>query len=802
MFKTNQIIIAQLSLTGDFIQKNVFFSSAPISNTDVKQRWNHFIGRTGLIDIPILQKKAFLDEQHLPLSAYLLSLGFDIIFASNEFAALSLELIRDDARLNTAHRDPNSFMDSCRKEPVLAFSDPNYNRELLAAGEILAPRNQLIVFSNRSAPVEFQPFMEQWVNLSSNEQVHLNDSQDLSGELDNSFDWAPDFVSIDDDKTSTFADFSNGSKTPVTESMQNKSSAASVSRVSDKAECTQEVKQDQSNKSDKPSVLPPGKAEDTVNIVREPASKAQPDVPFWKEKIQKLLDNYVEGKGGRIPVERTLYWLYSLQLNCDISILTPQDVLISPSVYALLRDNLPTRVRWMEEDGAPAELLHINQPEIQPIPAQQAAEQLQLGAKFSPESEDGAANWTAPTQTIPDIGHVVESADLLSHYCRWLKQKKQLEKRGAASQTEISRTEESFDLQAQKLSLYNWIKWNSFPKDDLYEELALCYDSLIASFRLLKLIQDGSLESNELKTVYKKSAQIAADVQCGLKSWLRDQCFDISVDHVLNEAYRYLVELAREEQFFLYHLKAVDALPLSMLSNLNEEINSLKDQFFSRNIETKQQKKLKGKLEYDIKKLSENRNSIEQWNRVIQVASELMDDFGMPPSDLFFRQLFDPILSKLPEEADTTESFGRIVQEIDIYNNRIKEAEEAPLDLEIDVELPTNVQKVRQKFGGTHVVFIGGEPKEHIMKRIEERLNLKVDWNSTNHGDSLSRFDKWLNDPDVSLFLIYIPWCSHKHSEDLAGMVDRAGKTLVRLRKGTNPDMIAEAIYLQAIGRR
>ena len=95
------------------------------------------------------------------------------------------------------------------------------------------------------------------------------------------------------------------------------------------------------------------------------------------------------------------------------------------------------------------------------------------------------------------------------------------------------------------------------------------------------------------------------------------------------------------------------------------------------------------------------------------------------------------------------------------------------------------------------MVFIGGEPKEHIIRRIEDRFNVKLIWNSTNHSDSLNRFDGELSDPDVSLFLIYIPWCSHKHSEELAQIVQRAGKKLVRLRKGTNPDVIAEAICAQ-----
>ena len=54
-----------------------------------------------------------------------------------------------------------------------------------------------------------------------------------------------------------------------------------------------------------------------------------------------------------------------------------------------------------------------------------------------------------------------------------------------------------------------------------------------------------------------------------------------------------------------------------------------------------------------------------------------------------------------------------------------------------------------------------------------------------------------MKDPDVKLFLVYIPWCSHKHSLDFADIVKKNFKDFVRIRKGPSPETIANAICAQ-----
>ena len=114
-----------------------------------------------------------------------------------------------------------------------------------------------------------------------------------------------------------------------------------------------------------------------------------------------------------------------------------------------------------------------------------------------------------------------------------------------------------------------------------------------------------------------------------------------------------------------------------------------------------------------------------------------------------------------------------------------------------EVSYSPAVQAIRDRYAGTRAVFVGGTPQPHLQARLEKNLNVRLFWSETSHGDSLERFAGLLRDDETRLFLIYIPWCSHKHSEEFAALIKDANKDCVRLRKGTNPEQIAQAICRQ-----
>ncbi len=179
--------------------------------------------------------------------------------------------------------------------------------------------------------------------------------------------------------------------------------------------------------------------------------------------------------------------------------------------------------------------------------------------------------------------------------------------------------------------------------------------------------------------------------------------------------------------------------------------------------------------------------------------TELCDNFQVPASSKRLREILSPIREELPEEADTTDLFGRVIQSVDLWAEQARQSRAGTAK---KTRLPSpEDEQVRERFAGSKMVFVGGTPQGHIQRRIEKSFGIELLWECHTHGDSLDRFTSVLNDPQVKLFLVYIPWCSHKHSEELAGFVEKQGKRLVRVRKGTSPNSMAAAILAQT-GRR
>ena len=425
---------------------------------------------------------------------------------------------------------------------------------------------------------------------------------------------------------------------------------------------------------------------------------------------------------------------------------------------------------------------------------------LQLGSKASSPDAPPTIEFNLSSSGVStDINHLILGADLMVNHCRWAVQREELVRQKADYQTEIAPIDNDFIRRGKDAKILIWTINSPLASDEAYNRMEKCYQTILATFRFLKQVEESRPDGMDGRNLLENVTQLAADAQCILKTELRFQGKEVTKDPIQTEAFRYLRELGNKEHFYLYNIKSQDELPLERADEIITEINDLQEQYYSINSESKQKKNLLGKLNYHAKQLANGADPREQWEKIIAAATELSVDYSMPPSNLFFRQNLENILNTLPPDLEISDEFGRIVQEIEIHQARVRESEELEAfgSLLPDDVIPPSVEKVRKLYAGSIMVFIGGEPKEHIIRRIEERFNVKLIWNSTSHSDSLNRFDGELSDPDVSLFLIYIPWCSHKHSEELAQIVQRAGKKLVRLRKGTNPDVIAEAICSQ-----
>lgn len=525
----------------------------------------------------------------------------------------------------------------------------------------------------------------------------------------------------------------------------------------------------------------------------------EPNEVFWKDKISKSLPSFIEARQGVVDVADIIQWLYSLQFNVDINEIQPEQIAADVRGRAILKQCLPAAYMWEEAPGIPTRIKDSRIKEIQTVSAAEAISMLQFGSKASSPEPPQTTDISLASGVSTDINHIIIGADLMVHHCRWAVEREELIRQKADYQTQIAPMDNDFIRKGKEAKVLIWTIGSPLANDEAYNRMEKCYQTLLAAFRFLKQVEESCPEGMDGKNLMESVSQLAADSQCILKTELRAQGKEVTKDPIQSEAFRYLRELGNREHIYLYNIKSQDEMPLDRSDDIISEITMLQEQYYSINSECKQKKNLLGKVNYHAKQLSSGAEPREQWEKIIAAATELLTDYSMPPSSLFFRQQLEGVLDTLPEDLEISDEFGRIVQEIEIHQARVRESEELEAFgslLPEDVLSPA-VEKVREMYGDTIMVFIGGEPKEHIIRRIEDRFNVKLIWNSTNHSDSLNRFDGELSDPDVTLFLIYIPWCSHKHSEELAQIVQRAGKKLVRLRKGTNPDVIAEAICAQ-----
>ena len=225
-------------------------------------------------------------------------------------------------------------------------------------------------------------------------------------------------------------------------------------------------------------------------------------------------------------------------------------------------------------------------------------------------------------------------------------------------------------------------------------------------------------------------------------------------------------------------------------------VDELAQEFDAFQARHKERRSLEGKVEYHLKKIADGSGSAYDWEKVVEATTALCETFRKPPSSLWFRERLLDFVDKIPDETPTTDAFGRVVQEIDLYRMREDETTAALFEMP-EIEYSPAIQAVRERYAGARAVFVGGTPQPHLQARLEKNLNVRLVWSETSHGDSLERFAGLLRDDETRLFLIYIPWCSHKHSEEFAALIKDANKDCVRLRKGTNPEQIALAICRQ-----
>ncbi len=454
----------------------------------------------------------------------------------------------------------------------------------------------------------------------------------------------------------------------------------------------------------------------------------------------------------------------------------------------------------MVEENSTTRLYHKTHPDYRPISSTDALAALNLGGDASDEklepSEDAgsggdkrrAADAASDAQNFSDLAararEVAQECLRLSDPCATLPNDENLYGDAAVERESSARSKPTFPR-----SFVGRLAPNEFKEASRY------YETAARAFGLLARIVDLP-RSQRRDAFFVRAAQAAANAQCVLKTFLTRRDVPLAADDAQRAAYELLLNYCGPRGVFLANLRFQDRLNSADAEAVALEVDSLSGDFELFRIRDKERRSLEGKIEYHLKKIALAPDSLYDWNKIVEATTTLCETFRASPSSVWFRERLRDYVDQIPDETQTTDVFGRVVQEIDLVRIREEEALAAIFETP-EISYSPAIQAVRERYAGTQVVFVGGTPQPHLQTRLEKTFDVRLFWSETSHGDSLERFSAFLRDDETRLFLIYIPWCNHKHSEEFAALIKKSNKDCVRLRKGTNPEQIAQAVCRQ-----
>lgn len=525
--------------------------------------------------------------------------------------------------------------------------------------------------------------------------------------------------------------------------------------------------------------------------VDEPASSgAESAFAASASQWSSELEEYLHKHNLKSPVLNALEYLSKRFPNLD------EFYLDRPKEFAEL---LGANVFLVRGDDGADYLYHRANPEMKAVSVKDAVKRLDIGSEAPVAELEYDADYFPTATRAATFGEVADRAELLGRQSQW-SVNRLLILRGGGKYDELVKPEDAILTDLARST--GTCLWQHRPDLRLnpseYKFTARCYELLAKSLRLLQRVSErrGMIGPS----LFGRAIQLAFDAQCLVKSALTAYNVPSGGDQAQREAFELLTEFYGKNYGYsrLARTEPTAVLPLSAIDGLCEEYMRVSGDFSKYYARKDSRKSCEVKLTRAAARIKMEGEGapIEVWNELVVATTDLCELFDEQPSSPTLREALADMIEQTPEALETTDAFGKVVQQIDLFNARESErlGREEP---EHERVRSPELERVRSFLDGKTVVFIGGTPQDHLRKRIETELNVRLFWMETSHGHSLDRFDPNLRDPDVALFLAYIPWCSHKHSEELAAIVKGSGKELVRLRKGTNPEQIARAICQQ-----
>jgi hypothetical protein len=394
-----------------------------------------------------------------------------------------------------------------------------------------------------------------------------------------------------------------------------------------------------------------------------------------------------------------------------------------------------------------------------------------------------------------ELRSVPERCRLKAEGVRWLVERERRSRAGADLEDLIALDHDLIDRASELPGCYLWanhLASDSLGKDPrLAEGLALAFEVSAEAAALVLLVQDGLVPDRPLLTGL---LQAGAEAQSALRvlveragnRWDSDQT---ALFHgITRSAKRHSVYVDR-------YMRIADPADPSGLPALSDRIRTLSAELDESRRLARAQKKRSNKVRYLAGRLADGNGSEDDWHALAETIAALVDS-GTPPSSPEIREHLIPILDDLPDLGEVPRNFEFVLREVDRYlggqsgRASLPEPEDAP-------PIP-EVAEVADLLRGRSVVFIANVANPEARDRLIRAFDLAdIDWIITREHQSISGFEPHVARPEVALVLLPIKWSSHSFG-DVKRFCDRHDTSLVRLRAGYNPNMVAVQILAQA----
>ena len=401
----------------------------------------------------------------------------------------------------------------------------------------------------------------------------------------------------------------------------------------------------------------------------------------------------------------------------------------------------------------------------------------------------------APVDPDAELPDIERRCIVKAEGARWAVRRRQRLADGASYELEIEPTDREIIRKGKEAGTYLWMNNPSGPCPadlSILLDVAGCFETAASALALTRsILNESPLNQDELD----RALHLLAEAQSMLRTAVtRAGCEKDSDQTAIHNWLRGATY--RHQVFIEGYMKTNESADPKDWPALSTRIEELDKQVEARRSSEKMRRQLFNKLGYHTGRIEKDGPSTSQWERVVSIIDELLQDCGIPPSSVEIRDALLSIIDQLPD-IEYPSSFMLVLREID----RFLASRPEPKKVAEDISANAEIREVAGLLRGRKVALIGGYERPYAAKALQEAFELsELNWVASEKHDSLKTFEPDVADPDIALVMLAIRWSSHAYT-DLQGYCDKYSKPLVHLPGGYNPAQVAHQILEQASDR-